>query len=166
MGDHILCFGFICMFSVVCPVMAFLAFFCNMFEMRLLAYRMCHVNRRPYPAGCLGIGAWADIIRMLCYASVFTNVGLSVFAMQPLKSYSIVNKVLMFCAADHIMIALMYIIEHNIPTKGISHIILEETNIECQDLILGDDAKPVNVEPRPRQVITIPELKDVSSREE
>jgi len=156
--DHILCFGFICMFSVVCPEMAFLAFFCNMVEMRLLAYRICKVNRRPYPTGCLGIGAWREIIRMLCYASVFSNVGLSIFAMEPLKSYPFVHKVLMYCVADHVMLALMFMIEYNNPEKTVSHIIMEETNNDCQDLMMGDDSKPVEVARCPRKAFTIPEL--------
>merc|ERR1711933_119656 len=65
--------AFVMMFSASLPVMAGLAFLCNLLEMKLLAWRMVYVNQRPVPRGQHGIGIWSDIIRIICILSVFCN---------------------------------------------------------------------------------------------
>merc|ERR1712224_662981 len=43
----VLSFGFMCMFGVVCPIMAFLSMLCNSLQIRLFAYRIVWASQRP-----------------------------------------------------------------------------------------------------------------------
>merc|ERR1712187_927595 len=77
--ELIISLAFVMMFSAALPVMAWLAFVCNILEMKLLAWRMVNVNQRPVPRGQNGIGIWNDIVKAICLLSILCNVALVVF---------------------------------------------------------------------------------------
>lgn len=134
------------MFSVVLPVMSFLAFFSNMLEIRLLGYRMAHVMQRADPRGQEGIGAWAGIVQVISTFAVICNVGLAVFAMHPLRDFDLPTKLGFFVALEHLMLCVKNLVEAAVPDKSLTLTLIEEVNTDSQDEIFGDIDKPVNVQ--------------------
>eukprot|EP00746_Dinoflagellata_sp_MGD_P005487 gnl/MRDRNA2_/MRDRNA2_110617_c0_seq1.p1 gnl/MRDRNA2_/MRDRNA2_110617_c0~~gnl/MRDRNA2_/MRDRNA2_110617_c0_seq1.p1 ORF type:complete len:766 (-),score=143.90 gnl/MRDRNA2_/MRDRNA2_110617_c0_seq1:136-2214(-) len=143
--ELILSMGFIMMFSVELPVMTAMALCCNLLKLRLLAYRFAYVSQRTEPNGQEGIGAWATIVEVVSVVGVVCNAGLMVFELEPMKSFSGVKKLALFVAIEHCMLVLQRIIVAARPPKTLSQVLVEETNEDLFDDILGDDDKPVKL---------------------
>jgi len=145
-GDYMelsITLGFISMFSVVFPFLAFLAFVSNMLEMRILAFRMCRVLQRPLPRGQEGIGAWLSVMRFLTYLSAITAVGLCIFELRPLKDWPMQKKLAAFIITEHGMLVLTHLVEKAIPSKSVNDEKITEKNTEAAARILGGDAQEV-----------------------
>jgi len=141
--ELILSLGFLMMFSVVLPVMAFLSLLSNLVELRLLGFRMINVSRRAPPTGQEGIGAWASIIKVVSIVGVMVNAGMAVFAMHPLKDLPLKQKVAIFLAVENILLLLVGMIWSSIPPKSLAHEEAEARDNSMLDEIMGDSSKPV-----------------------
>merc|ERR1712048_615323 len=137
--------AFVMMFSAALPVMAWLAFMCNVVEMKLLAWRMVYVNQRPVPRGQHGVGIWSDIIRLICILSVFCNVALVVFAMRPLESCGLTTKLMIFIIAQNVALFFKQGIQYFYSDRGVNLLRIDEVNEEVVDSILGGQDEKVIV---------------------
>jgi len=135
--------GFISMFSVIYPLCAFMAFVSNLFEIRILAFRMCRVERRPIPRGQDGIGAWLTVMRFVTYLSCVTAVGLIVFRLRPLKTWSEEHQLQTFIIAEHTMLVAVYMITKCIPAKSNTDQCVLEANETAEARMSAGDAKLV-----------------------
>merc|ERR1712048_212876 len=137
--------AFVMMFSASLPVMAGLAFLCNLLEMKLLAWRMVYVNQRPVPRGQHGIGIWSDIIRLICILSVFCNVALVVFAMRPLESCGLTVKLVIFIIAQNVALAFKQLIQVCYNDRGVNLVRIDEVNEQIVDNLLGGQNEGINL---------------------
>jgi len=71
--EVVLGFSVLVCFSLVSPLMAVIGFVFQMFEYRLLAFRMVWVTCRPYPAGSEGIGEWLNVLDVVLYLAICMN---------------------------------------------------------------------------------------------
>jgi len=141
--ELVLSCGFLMMFSVALPVMATLAFMCNLLELRLLAFKIMYVSRRPVPLGQEGIGAWSQILEIIATAAVVVNTGMAIFSMLPLKSQPLQVKLLLFIMAEHAMLVITGIIAKRIPLATLAEANIMDVNDGCVDDVLGDASAPV-----------------------
>eukprot|EP00448_Togula_jolla_P001809 CAMPEP_0170607740 /NCGR_PEP_ID=MMETSP0224-20130122/21213_1 /TAXON_ID=285029 /ORGANISM="Togula jolla, Strain CCCM 725" /LENGTH=741 /DNA_ID=CAMNT_0010932921 /DNA_START=60 /DNA_END=2285 /DNA_ORIENTATION=- len=141
--ELVLSLGFVMMFAVALPVMACLAFITNLIEVKILAWRMAHVNQRARPMGQYGIGVWSDIIRILSTAAVVCNAGLAVFSMHPIKDMDTKTKLIIFVGLQNSAMVLKFIIESFIPMRPLNLVRIQEINELAVDDIFGDDKKIV-----------------------
>lgn len=58
------------------PLAALWAFVNNVAELRVDAFKLLRIHRRPAPVRVAHIGAWAPAFRMLCSMAVMTNCAL------------------------------------------------------------------------------------------
>jgi len=137
--------GFVLMFSVVLPVLAFLAFVVGMVCKQLLAYRMTSVLVRANPIGQEGIGAWFDIIKTISAIGVVCNVGLAVFEMQPVSTFDPVYKLIIFVAAQNIAAVVVLTIQGAFNEADIPTLVVEEAQTELLDDVLGVSKKTLEV---------------------
>eukprot|EP00746_Dinoflagellata_sp_MGD_P015993 gnl/MRDRNA2_/MRDRNA2_135863_c0_seq1.p1 gnl/MRDRNA2_/MRDRNA2_135863_c0~~gnl/MRDRNA2_/MRDRNA2_135863_c0_seq1.p1 ORF type:complete len:852 (-),score=109.54 gnl/MRDRNA2_/MRDRNA2_135863_c0_seq1:186-2741(-) len=135
MMELIMSLGFIMMFSVVLPELALMALVNNLIEIRLLAYKVCHVVRRADPKGQEGIGAWASIVHVIASMGVTCNVALAVFHLYPLKTFSLVQKLGMFIVIERVMLGLKVLVEAIVPEKSVTLKHIERANHDCIDEI-------------------------------
>lgn len=142
--ELVLSLGFVMMFAVELPVMAFLALISNMFELRLLAFKMAYVMQRSDPRGQEGIGAWQHIIQTVSVVAVIVNVGIAIFCMHPLRDLSLKAKLAIFICAENGMLLVQRLVEATVPDKSLSLVVIEEINADAIDDIMGDVDKPVN----------------------
>jgi hypothetical protein len=129
--------AFVMMFSAALPVMAWLAFLCNVAEMKLLAWRMVYVNQRPVPLGQHGIGIWGDIIKVICVLAIFCNVGLVVFSMRPVEDFGRTTKLVIFIVAQNVALAFKQLIQFCYNDRGVNLVRIDEVNEEIIDSLIG-----------------------------
>jgi hypothetical protein len=152
--DLVLALGFVMMFSVALPVMAFLSLLSNLVELKFLAYRMMNVQQRSEPRGQEGIGAWAGIIKFVSYVAVIANAGMACFVMHPIKDNPLATRLAIFIFVEHVAFGSMFVIQSAIPLKGTLQTVIEERNDELADEVAGDVAEALTV-----QETTLPDLK-------
>jgi len=78
-SSMIIHFGYMTMFVAAWPLTATLALFNSYAEMRISAFKLCHVYRRPEPRSCEDLGTWNSILELISYISVFINAALIAF---------------------------------------------------------------------------------------
>lgn len=111
-------FGYVFLFSSVYPLAAFFALINNIFELRMDAYKMCRLMRKPTPRGVRDIGAWYAAFSITSVISVMTNCTLlamdkDVQAFAPHSSNR--DWVLLFVGIEHIFLCIRLAINYIIP---------------------------------------------------
>lgn len=111
-------YGYVALFSAVFPWVTICALVNNIFELRADAFKYCYVYQRPFAQPACNIGSWHYAFDILSSVAIVTNTAL--IAMQPsvrdyFSSYSDVEYILMFVAAEHILLALKFAIDFAIP---------------------------------------------------
>ncbi|CAF1064866.1 unnamed protein product [Adineta steineri] len=120
-GDYLTIFeqyGYIALFSAVFPWVALCGLINNIFELRADAFKYCYVYQRPFSQPANNIGSWHHAFDILSSIAIVTNTAL--IAMQPsvreyFSSYSNVEYIIIFVAAEHILLALKFAIDFAIP---------------------------------------------------
>lgn len=72
-------FGFATMFVAAYPLALCLALFNNYVDMRVEAWKMCQLNRRPEPRSVEDIGTWFTIFEIVSYVAVICNAAIVAF---------------------------------------------------------------------------------------
>jgi hypothetical protein len=67
------------MFVAAWPLTATLALINSYAEMRISAFKLCHVYRRPEPRSCEDLGTWNSVLELISYIAVFINAALIAF---------------------------------------------------------------------------------------
>ncbi|GFO25413.1 anoctamin [Plakobranchus ocellatus] len=103
-------FGYVYLFSSTFPLAALWALINNFIEIRSDAFKFCKVFRRPFTQQANSIGAWQPAFEIIGLISVITNcalIGMDPEVKKLLPSeLSPVNYVLIFVAAEHIVLAI------------------------------------------------------------
>lgn len=113
-------FGHVFLFSSVYPLAAFFALINNLLELKLDAYKMSRLTRKPTPRAVRDIGAWYLAFSVTSAISVMTNCALlamdpSVQAVAPEASTR--DWILLFVAIEHIFLFIRLAIEKGIPDE-------------------------------------------------
>jgi len=111
-------FGHVFLFSSVYPLAGFFALLNNFMELRMDAYKLCKLMRKPTPRGVRDIGAWYMAFNLTALISVITNLALlsmdkDVQAFAPDSSSR--NWILFFVAIEHIMLSIRFALDKVIP---------------------------------------------------
>lgn len=122
-------FGYVVLFVAAYPTASLWAFLNNVAELRVDAFKLVHIHRRPTPARVAHIGAWEPAFRMICSMAVVTNCGL-LYVMSlpeipavdggtlPDSPASLVNnwtRAMICVSLDHILLAIQSILFVLIP---------------------------------------------------
>lgn len=81
-------FGYTTMFIASFPLATVLSFINNYVEMRVDAWKLCQLYRRPEPRSCEDIGTWYTILYLVSVFAVLTNAALIAFTSTVTDSYS------------------------------------------------------------------------------
>ena len=69
-------FGYVVLFASVAPLAAFAALLNNIIEIRLDAFKLCRIYKRPLAKRAKNTGAWLLAFETLLVMSIITNCGL------------------------------------------------------------------------------------------
>ncbi len=85
--EMIIQFGYVCLFASAYPLAPFVAILANIVELRLDAFKITHVHRRPWTMSVSSIGVWAPLIRCIVWASAITNCMIFCFSSMQMVQY-------------------------------------------------------------------------------
>ena len=111
--EMVIQFGYVALFGASLPFVATLAFIEILLEIRVDAWKLSKLTRRPNPQRAADIGVWRSIILSVAYAGAFTNSGIIFFSMNLFEKPE--NNLLGFLLMEHAMIIGMYLINIIIP---------------------------------------------------
>lgn len=98
------------MFIVAFPLATVMAFVNNYVEMRVEAWKLCQLCRRPEPRSCEDIGTWASIVEIMGVAAVLINAGLVAFTGSVAFNYTWPSRVWIFiCMSGGILFTKFYL---------------------------------------------------------
>ena len=89
-------FGYATMFISAYPLATVLAFVNNYVCMRVDAWKLCQICRRPEPRSCEDIGTWYAILEIISTSAVLVNSALVAFTSTIPIDYSWYNRVWIF----------------------------------------------------------------------
>ena len=103
-------YGYIVLFSSVFPIVSFLALLEILIEIRVDAWKLCTLNRKPFPYRTDSIGIWHLIIVTVSYIGIATNSALIIFDTHHPTLLVSGGPWLNFLLLEHIFLALKYLI--------------------------------------------------------
>lgn len=113
--EIIIDYGYVTMFSTAFPPVAVLALLVNIFEVRVDAFKLCYLTRRPYPAPANSIGEWERVIGIVSILGTLTNTGIIVFTSDIFHLNTYREKMLYFLVIEHILILFKIVLARIIP---------------------------------------------------
>ena len=78
-SEMVIQFGYMTLFICAFPLGTVLAFINNYVELRVDAWKLCQLCRRPSPRSAEDIGTWQTVLTIMAVAAVFTNSALVAF---------------------------------------------------------------------------------------
>lgn len=96
-------YGYITMFAAAFPLGSFFNYLFLFFERRSDAYKIERLCRRPLSVSASDIGIWDDIMKLVSYMSVFTNLFLFAFADRQIDEIGVKRSE---CANSHYFIGI------------------------------------------------------------
>lgn len=111
-------FGYIVLFASISPFAAVASLINNIIEMRIDAYKLCCVFRRPFAKRAKNTGAWLLAFEAMIVMSIITNCGL--LYLQPEIRDSPRPKeqiVLEFVIVEHVLLAVAWALNKGIPDR-------------------------------------------------
>ena len=108
-------FGYIVMFSSAFPMVPFLFLFYNIIEIRVDAFKLCNLNKRPYPSFANTIGYWKDILRFISLLGALTNTGILIFTTNVFDTETTEEQWAYFIVLEHILLLFRFYISGKVP---------------------------------------------------
>lgn len=147
--ELIIQYGFVTLFVVAFPLAPFLALVNNVFETRIDAFKVCQQTRRPEPRGAANIGTWFDILNIVSYIAVITNVAIVCWETNKMDEWTYGNeasKAYVFIISEHLILLAKFAISFFVPDEPQSyniHIARQEYVVNV--LINGMEEEPEDV---------------------
>ena len=99
--DLVLIYGYTVLFVAALPLAPMLALINAYAQIRVDAWNISVVSRRPWPQNAEDIGSWADIIELLSYIAVFTNSIIITYTGEFLTHWTNANRIITFAFLYH-----------------------------------------------------------------
>ena len=130
-------FAYVCAFSVVLPITPLIVLINYMACMRLDAYKVCRVRRRPLSEKTGGIGVWEHLLHIVVVISVLTNCWLMGFTHSQFlwigESLGYIGLFGLVVCAEHVMLLIKYVMHSTCSTlpKSVSDEIRREQHLQA-----------------------------------
>lgn len=111
-------FGYVLLFVAAFPATPFLALINNILEFRIDTTKVINITRRPYPRGAYDIGTWRNMLMILGYIAVITNMSLWTIlpsVILPEGEYSTLSRLLIFLAVEHMIVSAKILVTFVVP---------------------------------------------------
>lgn len=117
--------GYTTMFVAAFPLATVLSLINNYVEIRVDAWKLCHIYRRPEPRSCEDIGTWFMILELISFASIFINSALVAFTGSNTINYTWSERVWIFIMMSTGLFCIRLLVAFLIPD------VPEEVTIQC-----------------------------------
>jgi hypothetical protein len=110
-------YGYITLFSVALPLLPILSLVENFIAIRLHAYAMCYLTRRPHILVAEDVGMWGDLMDMFSVLGVLSSVGIICFTDESLDEYSYLIRFIIFLIAEQAILMTKFILQFLYPNE-------------------------------------------------
>lgn len=117
MAEIVIQFGYCTLFAAAFPLAPLMGFVSGFVEMRVDAWKLCQMHRRPEPRSMEDIGSWQDAMELISTSAVFVNIGIIAYTGSFMDNYTWFQKVLMFLVCSVALIALKLYTQWLIPDE-------------------------------------------------
>lgn len=131
--EMIIQFGYVALFGVSNPIIAVLAFLEITLEIRVDAWKICHLTKRPDPHRSNSLGVWKPIIVTVAYVGSITNSAIIVFTSKLFTEYSMSDKMILFIVIEHALLGVMYLVSsyvNDVPTQVSNGLVWSKRKID------------------------------------
>ena len=126
-------YGYTTMFVAAFPLATLMSLVNNYVELRVDAWKLCHILRRPEPRGCEDIGTWAVILEIVSIAAIFINSALVAFTGTHTIQYTYVLRIWIFILMATGLFCIRWLIEYSIPEVPLEI----DIQLKRQEFIVG-----------------------------
>lgn len=109
-------YGYVVMFSSAFPLISLFALIEILIEIRVDAWKLCHLTRRPFPQRAESIGIWCSILQVVSFMGITTNVALILFGTDMFTTDRD-ERWLWFLAFEHCFIVIKLVLAMVIPDE-------------------------------------------------
>ncbi len=113
--EMVIQFGYATLFVSAYPLSCLMAFINNYIELRVDAWRLLTICKRPEPRGAEDIGTWYTILEIMSTTAVITNSALIAFTSDLFNNRSNAERIGIFLAFEHCMWAFKFALALLIP---------------------------------------------------
>ena len=114
-SDTIIQFGYVVFFMTVVPLIALLALLENLIKIRLSAWKICFLYRRPFVELVEDVGLWSSLMDTMGAVGLVVNVALIVFTSNSFIHYPVEVKFIIFLSAEQFLLIYKTILTWCIP---------------------------------------------------
>lgn len=110
--------GFILCFSVIFPLAPLIALLTNIFMIRIDAYKLCALRRRPIAQKASGIGVWENVLQVMGVIGVICTCGIIALTSDQLSQQFTENTeviILIMFAVEHAVLLFKYWLSCSVP---------------------------------------------------
>ena len=130
------------MFVCSCPIVAAIAWVTLSFHMRIFAWELLTVYKRPRPRLQCGLGAWNDVVKVMSIVGVMISVLVLVFNLELLNQlgFNFFDKCLFAFFAEHVCLFIMLCgksVQQDTPGKV--KLTTVRRNLITERLLIGND---------------------------
>jgi hypothetical protein len=112
--EIVITYGYIILFSTAFTLTPLLALILAILEIRVDAWKLCYLTRRPYPDVGEDIGVWFYITTSISYFGIITNIAIVIFTAEVFDT-DLEDKWLIFIVLEHALFAMKFLISVLIP---------------------------------------------------
>lgn len=113
-------FGYVVLFASISPFASIAALINNIIEIRIDAYKLCCVYRRPFAKRAKNTGAWLLAFESLLVMSIITNCSL-IYLQPEIREYTSNRSkdeiLLAFVIFEHVLLAIAWALNKGIPDR-------------------------------------------------
>ncbi|CAG9330895.1 unnamed protein product [Blepharisma stoltei] len=113
--ELIIDYGYVVMFSAAFPIVPLIALFVNIIEVRVDAYKLCYLMKRPYPTPANSIGEWESIVRTISVIGALTNTAIIIFTANIFDLTDFATKWGYFMVIEHVLLVFKFLISRQVP---------------------------------------------------
>ncbi|CAM9104726.1 unnamed protein product [Ectocarpus sp. 13 AM-2016] len=110
-AEMIIQFGYATLFVAAYPLSCLMALVNNYIEIRIDAWKLCQVSRRPEPRGAEDIGTWHTILTIMSSMAVVSNSAIVAFTSEIFHDQTWTTRVWIFLGIEHGMLLFKYLLE-------------------------------------------------------
>ena len=147
--EMIIQFGYVALFGISSPIIAVLALMEITLEIRVDAWKICNLTKRPDPLRANSLGVWKQIIVAVAYVGAFTNSALIVFTSKLFSGVSLGTLLIYFIIIEHALFGVMYIVSlyvNDVPTVVNLGLTWSKRKVDSKFLAWNDDNNDVTAE--------------------
>jgi len=157
--DMVMALGYLFLFGAQAPLLCPFCLMLFLLYLRVIAWKLCVVYRRPYPSIEHGIGSWDTVILWMSWIGVTTTVAIPLVNERAFDKWDPLQKLALFFIVERAIIIVRFVLTSIIPEKPTDVVLMQasrehvlaklyknkEHDKPFSDLLTAETVDPTNI---------------------